>query len=138
MTLRVSGLLEGLAQWLHDEGLATYSPTGIYPADGPVISLKTLPSEPAKAVSLSVYDMGDGLAVPDAEILVQLRFRDGGTRTAVDDFADDVFARLHMRHSFLAGGIAVSRARRTSTADLGPDSNNRFERADNYALAIVR
>ena len=108
--VKVSAVLVGLATYLDGKGVAAWRPTGTYGASEKAITLKALPAAPDAAVALSVYDVADDVVLPDVEVMVQLRFRSGGTRTAVDDFADSVFDVLHARHMLTAGQVQIGRA----------------------------
>jgi hypothetical protein len=136
--IRVSEVLLGLAEFLHDEGVAVWRPTTGYLAAERAITIKELPAAPDAAVALSAYGVTDDVVLPDVEVRVQLRFRSGGSRTAVDDFADDAFDVLHGRHGFTLGTLRVHQARRLSSLPLGADDNRRHERADNYGLILMR
>lgn len=136
--IRQSALLTGLAQYLAAGQVGAWRPTGTYSADEQAIVLKQLPAGPDTAVALSVYSVLDDIRLPDVQVRVQLRFRAAGPRTAVDDFADDVFDLLHGRHMIPAGDLLIQQARRISSIPLGADENGRQERADNYELILMR
>lgn len=136
--MKISTIIESLAQFLDDTGVASYYPD-VYPPGftGPAVSLKRLPKLPDDAVAVAVYDMDDATVLPGTWVSVQLRFRAAGARTRVDDLADLAFEQLHFRHHFDMGGVLVQRSRRINMASLGPDENGRDERADNYELLLA-
>lgn len=137
--VKVSEVLTGIAEFLDGEGVGVWRPEGTYTSDEVAVTLKSLPAAPDNAVAVAAYHVGDDLVLPDVEVLLQLRFRAArGSRTAVDDLADSAFDVLHGRHMFSAGALTVQRARRLSVAPLGADDNGREERADNYALILMR
>lgn len=133
----VSEVTLGLAQHLHNEGVAVWSDTAYDPGDR-AITIKALPASPDNAVAVTVYAVEDDLTLPNVTVAVQLRFRcERGSRTAVDDWADEVFGVLH-GHRFTVGGRLVQQCRRLSVAPMGADENGREERADNYELILRR
>lgn len=133
----VSTVTLGVAAHLHDEGVAVWSDTGYQDTDR-AITVKALPATPDTAVAVTVYDVDDDLVLPHVPVLVQFRFRAArGSRTAVDDFADEAFGVLHGRR-FYVGDLLVQQCRRLSVAPLGADDNGREERADNYELVLQR
>lgn len=135
---KLSEVLTGLAAFLDSEGVGTWRGDGTpYSPGETAVTLKRLPTSPDAAIAIASYDVEDGTDQPVHRVLVQLRFRAGGSRTAVDDLADAAKTVLHMRHRYdLPGGVRVQRSRRLSVADLGTDDNRREERADNYELIL--
>lgn len=133
-------LVEGLAQWLQDEGLGSYRPDTEYQAGERAITARTLPREPDWAVAIAPYQVDDATTLPTQAVMVQLRFRAPavGPRTSVDEWADQVAGRLHFRHNFDVGGVHVSRAQRVLVAPLGSDESGREERADSYEIIVTR
>lgn len=133
----VSELTLAICRFLGSTGEAVFREVGKYQSTDNAVVVKHLPTEPDTAVAVNVYDMGDHVGVARTEVMVQLRFRAGGKRTAVDEFADAIKPYLHNRHGFTMDGIRISRCRRVNIAPLGPDQNGREERTDNYALILA-
>src|SRR5690625_4189469 len=131
--------MKGLAGFLDVHGVAKYRETTAYlPGEIPV-TLRSLPTEPDKAVAVTAYSTDDELTLPVRTVYVQFRFRAGGSRTDVDDFAEEVFDILQGKHQLsLPNGVLVSRARRVNAAPRGVDDNGRAERAGTYELLLQR
>ncbi|MBN8883400.1 MAG: hypothetical protein J0H73_13930 [Salana multivorans] len=133
--LNVRQATESVAAFLVGEGIAALAPA----TAGTAITYKRLPVTPDRAIAVTVYDIEDSITLPDVTVLVQLRFRgETNDRTDVDDLADSVAAVLDGRHQFTVGALHVQRARRVSFSPQGADDNGREERADNYALVLMR
>ena len=136
--MKSSDVTFAICRFLGSTGEAVFREVGAYLPTDKAVTIKHLPTAPDTAVAVTVYDMGDHVGVDRREILFQLRFRSGGARTAVDDFADAIKAHLHDKYRFDLAGIRVSRCRRVNFAPLGPDSNKREERIDNYAMYVTQ
>jgi hypothetical protein len=136
--IRVGDFTVAVCELLDALGLAAWVPVGPITGLERVCTVRELPTSPDDAVAIAVYEVPETVGeTPEGEVMVQLRFRAGGARTAVDDFADDVATAINDRYRYPMGGYRVSRSRRVSFAHLGPDSNGRQERADNYAFLIA-
>lgn len=136
MTWLVSALRRGLAEYLAANGVGTWRESSPYLPDEKAITLRDLPDAPDTALAVEVYDISDDVVLPDQEVRVQLLAR--GRGDAADDMADTAFGVLHGAHHFMAGTVKVGSARRISSAPLGADDNGREERADSYALVLMR
>ena len=131
-------IVEGTCEWLDAQGLATYKPGGVYAANDKAATIKRLPSYPDNAVAVSLYSTQDATVLPNATVRIQLRFRAAkGSRTAVDEWADEVASHLHWKRNLTLGAVKVARAERINTAPMGADDNGREERADNYELILL-
>lgn len=133
-------LVEGLCQWLNDEGLGTYRPDSSYQAGERAIVVRAFPPAPDWAVAVAPYQVDDATTLPNITVMVQLQFRAPADQpmTAVDEWADQVADQLHFKHNFTAGNVHVSRARRVLVAPMGADDSGREERADSYELIVSR
>ena len=135
--VRVTAVRAGLATRLHSTGVAVWRPDSPFQVgERAIITSEALPSRPDSAVAIGIYDVSDGLVLPDVEFAVQLRFR-APSRDEVDDFADDAFDVLH-GHKFPAGTVVFQSCERVSSAPFGVDDNNRHERVDNYSFVLMR
>lgn len=127
-------LQKGIAQWLHDENIATYKTTGTYTATDHAITLDEVPPAPDRALIIGVYFTDSGIWDDTDIVSIQFRFR--GTKAQVKDTADDVFALLHACGKQTLNGVTVSDAKRVSTTVLGQDQNKRQERVCNYEFTV--
>lgn len=140
-----NNLLAGLAADLDSAGIADWDPTGPYSptAAAPVITLRSLPDRPDRAIALSVYtDIDtDDAGLGDVLVAVQARIRDRSA-SAVDDLADLIWDRWHGLAGLVVGSgetaVHTVLIRRRSSALLGVDGSRRWERADNYYIAATR
>lgn len=136
--IQTAEVRRALAEWIaaEIEG-AVWSETEPYAPTDRAVTLRDLPSEPDTAVAIELYDWDEGLTLPNVAIRAQLLFR--GRGDDADDFADEVFARLHgLHHATLPGGIILQRAVRLWAAPMSPDDNRRERRSDNYSLTFMR
>ncbi len=131
-------LVEGLCQWLHDEGFGVYRPDSAYQSGERAIVVRAFSPAPDWAVAVALYQVDDATTLPNITVTVQLRFRAPADQpnTAVDEWADQVAGHLHFKHNFTAGTVHVSRARRVLVAPMGADDSGREERADSYELIV--
>lgn len=137
--MRTADVIDGMCRWLSAQGFGVYRTDTPYVEGEKAIVVRRFPIDPDTALSVAIYDQTDSLQTPDRTVNVQLRFRTGkdARLTDVDDWADDVFQALNMKHGFDMGGIHVQRAVRKITAPLGADENGREERADSYELLLL-
>lgn len=143
MSTRISDVLRALARQMHNLEVATYQPTGAYPASTPhpAVTFGKLPATPSAAVALNHYntdpDFGDRFT---PLLFVQLRWR-AATLLAVNDLIDDANAALTVPPSapvVWPGGVHVQWMVRT-TSSVPPaveDGNGRVERPDNYEIRL--
>jgi Bacteriophage minor capsid protein len=139
-------LLTGLAEFLAAHGVASWYPTGAFPASPPhpPVALRTLPNAPDRAYSLDAYTEVDteDAGLSDVTTAVQLQSRGTKDPSDVDDVADAVWEVLHgARMLTLGSGAAavhVSLIYRRSTARLGVDDHGRYERSCNYYVLASR
>lgn len=132
-------LLTGLAEHLDDLGIGTWSVSGAYAADVTGIVLSVIPQSPAAVIVLSAYSVSDDTTLSDSVTGVQIRTRTAGQDPRpTDDLADSIFDALHGATGLVFGGIRVQQMWRQSWSPLGPDENQRHERADNYYLQTWR
>ena len=137
MTDVETDLLTGLAQWLHDQGLATYRPSGGYQSGETAVVFGPLPDDPDRCIGLTVYAATDEANVPLSHLRVQLMFR-GNPNDSLDpgEIAGPVFNAFNGTSGLVFGTAYVNQAQRVSRVPLGVDGNQRSERADNYALDV--
>lgn len=133
MTL-TRAITAGVAQLIHDAGLATWRPDTPYTPGEVPITVGALPQGAPIAVALNVYGTEDDPALADTTVLLQARFRAGPGPDDVHDLAAGLFDLLQGREHFTLHGVPVIEAHRLSWAGLGADENRRWERTDNYEL----
>lgn len=139
-------LLTGLAEHLAAHGVASWYPTGAFPAapPQPPVALRTLPNAPDRAYSLDAYTEVDTEDAGLADVTTAVQLQSRGTRDPadVDDVADAAWEVLHgARMLTLGSGLSavhVSLIYRRSTARLGTDDHGRYERSCNYYVMAAR
>lgn len=139
-------LLTGLAEFLAAAGVASWYPSGAFPASPPhpPVALRSLPNGPDRAYSLDAYievDTEDA-GLSDVTVAVQVQSRGTKDPADVDDVADAVWEVLHgARMLTLGSGLSAvhtSLIYRRSTARLGVDDHGRYERSCNYYVMAAR
>lgn len=129
-------VLVALAELLHQEGVAEWSPDGAFSTEGPVVSLADVPTSPDRAVSLNGYVVQDDPAYADTTLAVQVRTRGTSDPRTLWDTANAVFDLLQGMGGVDLGGVHVVECHRQSSANLGRDENRRWEQSDNYYLQV--
>jgi len=124
----------GLAELLHEKGIATWRPDTPYTASDVPITIGALPSTPDRAVALAVYGTEDDPLLADTVVMVQATIRGTSDMREADERAGRVFDLLHGRTGFTLGGVPIIAARRASWARLGLDAGGRWRRSENYYL----
>lgn len=139
----MSGLLDGLAQYLADLGHGQWSPAAGYGADAVGIVVGHLPASPDRVIGLSTYPGGESDArLPYDEPNVQIRVR-GAPDDAADsrDRAQAIYDDLHgTGHLVLAGPVEVVNmiGLQAGPIDIGADANNRYEHTVNVRVEHLR
>lgn len=130
-------LLDGIARTIDAAGIAQYRADGPYQAGDVPITFKSMPANPDRAVTLTVYGASDHPTIPLGERRLQVRVRGAaGDSLDADDLADAVFDALHGLTHQQYGSVHVIQILRVSTVPLGLDDLQRDERSDNYALDV--
>jgi len=137
-----SDLLTGIAELLDEYGAGNWSPNAV-PTAEPAIVLGRIPQSPERIISLAAYGVATDPKLTDSIVGVQVRVRGSTAPMAASDIADDVFDALHGQTDVELGAgtahalwtVAIAWQ---SSADLGPDSNGRYERSDNYYVTVNR
>lgn len=124
-----------IAGWLHTADVGVWRPDGPpYTASEVGIFYGPIGATPDRALGVTVYGTDDDVALGTAIRWVQVRARGArGRPDGADVLAGDVFHVLHGVHA----RDGISRARRISSAQLGPDDNGRQERTDNYEITLT-
>ncbi|MCG0062237.1 minor capsid protein [Streptomyces tricolor] len=130
-------LLQGIAVLLATEGIGTYAPDDVLPADGTGIVLGRVPDGPDRIVGLTPYPVADD-DTTDAITGIQVRMRAGTDPTDLVQLAADVFSALHNRQHYQVAGVHVALSWRQSQAWIGQDDRGRMELTANYYLRTVR
>jgi len=132
-------LITGLAQYLAAGGVGVWRPTGVYTAGEVAIVYRAIPQTPDQVITLAAYPIGStnpGLA--DHDTAVQVRIRGTADPLVCDALADAVFDLLDSATGLSFGGVRVPQMWRQSYTSLGQDTNNRWERSENYYLQTMR
>ena len=137
-----SDLLDGFAALLAAECASgqhvTWHPDGTpYAADATGVYRKKLPTDPDRAVALTLYDLGDDATYADSTVGLQIMTR--GTRglpADVDDLDEALSAVLVGRWPMTVGGVHVQTLARTSGVSLGQDDNLRWTRTSNFTCGV--
>lgn len=132
-----TALLNGIGSYLSVNGLGNFSPDAPLPSSGWGISVVNFPQSPDLLMVLTPYNVGDEVFGSDSTVGVQVRFRGDRDPRTVQDRSDAVFGVLQGLHGVSLGGVPVVVCNRTSGVYLGPDTNGRHERADNYYFAVA-
>ncbi|MFC7880490.1 minor capsid protein [Streptomyces sp. NPDC057376] len=130
-------LFQGLAELLDAEGVGTYDPDAVLPADVTGIVLGKSPDGPDRVLGLTPYPVADDDST-DSVTGIQARMRWGTDATGLVSLADGVFNVLHNRRSYLLRGVWVEISWRNSQAWIGQDSRGRMELVGNYYFRTVR
>lgn len=130
-------LLQGLAQYLTTTSVGTYRATGAYQSTDVAIVFGELPTQPDRAISLTLYGSSDEPVQNLSSVRVQLMMR--GTPNAsldVGSLATSAFSQLQGLSYMDFGSAHVLQVRRVSAVPLGLDGNKRSMRADNYVIDV--
>lgn len=136
----VEQVLDSLAQHLHDLGVATFAPDGVYPATvtAPAVYFAQLYKAPDPAVAIAhYYSDPDVMLGGSPRMRFQLRWRGDRTPQTVNRYADRAYAALHtLTPGSWPGGVRIQWCVRQIVAPLEPDENGRWERADSYEIQL--
>lgn len=137
--MRAKQVARAVAKRLDEAGVGVWNEGGVFTAGQTGITLKTVPPHPDRIVCVTVYNVDED-ADPNNPVQawsVQIRTRAPGMPDDVDDLADDAHDALECHHTQWPGAF-VQRAHRENFAPLGPDTNRRHERTDNYRILTAR
>ncbi|MGX1116410.1 hypothetical protein RKD37_001773 [Streptomyces ambofaciens] len=130
-------LFRGVAELLDAQGVGTYDPDAVLPADVTGIVLGKVPDGPDRVLGLTPYPVADDDST-DSVTGIQARMRWGTDAAGLVTLADDVFNVLHNRRSYTARGVWVEISWRNSQAWIGQDTRGRMELVGNYYFRTVR
>lgn len=133
-------LLEGIAQLLHDQGVATWRSNGVYATGETGIVLGGLPQAPERTVALTAYGIDDAPSLSDSTTGVQVTTRwEGQDPRPVGDLTDLVFNQLHGLHATtLPTGVRLVQCLRRSWTSIGQDTNKRWRTVQNFYVDAHR
>ncbi|TFV32295.1 hypothetical protein E4K10_18215 [Streptomyces sp. T1317-0309] len=131
-------LVDGIATTLHAADVAVYRPDGLYQPEETAITDTVMPSDPDRAIVLTVYDTTDTQNLTDTTVYLQVRTRAGEDPREVAELDDAVFDVLHNSGPYIFGTTIVVLITRQSAAMLGADQTGRFERTSNYVVRAHR
>lgn len=139
-------LLDGMAAYLAAGGAGTWDPGGVFDPDAtvPVITRRSLPARPDRAIALAVYVDVDAEDADLNDVIAGVQVRSRGTTDPddVEDVADAVWQLLHGARMLTLGAgaeaVHTTLIRRQSSARLGVDELGRFERSCNYYVYAAR
>ncbi|MFD5002224.1 minor capsid protein [Streptomyces mutabilis] len=132
-----ANLFVGVAELLDTEGIGTYAPDTVLPADVTGIVLGKSPDGPDRVLGLTPYPVTDDDST-DSVTGIQARMRWGTDATGLVSLADAVFNVLHNRRDYRLRGVWVEISWRNSQAWIGQDTRGRMELVANYYLRTVR
>lgn len=129
-------VMVGTAQLGSDNSLWTYDPAG-YTPDQTGAFFKRMPDAPDRCVVITAWTVAGLPNGPLDQINVQLRFRGApDNETDVDLLGGMAFDFFHGRTDYMLGAVHVIQCLQRSSAPLGLDDSNRWERADTYVLDV--
>lgn len=133
-------LATGLAQHLHDAGLALYKPTGVYgKADQWGVTFYSVPQGPDQVITLTPYPIEDDVRTAVSVVGMQIRCRGPANDPRPPERRSDaIFNNLQAAEHLLLGGLVVDSIDRRSSLPMGADGSGRWEIASNYALTLNR
>lgn len=128
-------LLEGIAWQLHNAGIGTYRPDGVYQAGDIGIVLKVVPATPDRVIVLNTYTPGnsDHPDQPLGTVAVQMRFRGRPNKPLdTDESKDAVHDLIQGQEQYRYGTVQALSVSRFSSMPMGQDGSKRLEHVDNY------
>ncbi len=136
-------LLVGLAEMLDAAGAGSWSPDAAPAAGSPAIFLITLPEQPEHVICLTDYPIEDNPGQSEAIVGVQVRVRAGRSPLVTSATRDAIYDALHGRQGFVLGAgtawpVTVAHIYRQNASPIGPDSQGRTERVENYYVHVNR
>ena len=138
-------LLVGLAELLADAGIGAFDADSISVGTAalPAIHLITLPEQPEHVICLTDYPVTDDPGMTEAIVGVQVRTRGGRAPFTASQYRDGVYEQLHGRTHLVLGAVTaypviVAHIYRQSATPIGPDSQGRQERVENYYVHVNR
>ena len=134
-------LLDGLGQWLAEQGVARYGSSGEFPAEPqgkPPLALNGMPARPDVAYSVTAYPVDDDPFLSDSVVGLQVISRGTEDRRTALALDDAVFNVLHGARNLTWGGVPVVVVARRSSTSLGQDGNRRWELVSNYWATAAR
>ncbi|WFN91479.1 minor capsid protein [Gordonia sihwensis] len=140
-TPTVTRLLDSLAQYMNDAGVATFAADGIYQptVTAPAIYFGMLHDKPDTAVAINHYDTDPDVFTHQHNPLmrVQLRWRGDRDPRTVHRIADKGFTALHtLTPGPWPGGLHPAWVQRTIVAPIETDQNGRWMRCDSYEIRL--
>lgn len=133
-----SDLVQGIAQYLEDNGVGVYRSDGTPYATGETaIVFGELPSSPDRAIGLSLYSATDHPVQNLSSVRLQLMCR-GAVNSNLDvgALATAAFSALQGLVYRDFGTAHLIQAGRVSAVPTGVDGNRRYTRADNYECDV--
>ncbi len=128
-----TSLLEGVAELLATEGVGVWRPDGPpYTTVETGIVIAAMPPDPDRIIVLNAYPIAEHVDQADVTIGVQVRTRGTTDPRVVQNLDDAVFEALHGLSQIDLGGVSVVQMYRQSSAALGRDGADRWERSSNY------
>lgn len=131
-------LLTGVATRLAGHSVGVWKPVGVY-ADAEVGIVLGLPTQgPPALIALSTFD-DDAAVESDSVLTLRVHLRaPGPDQAAVDELADAVHGVLHDVWGIALDTLRLVYARRLSSEPPKLDTNGRYQRVDEYELAVPR
>jgi hypothetical protein len=129
-------LLVGFAELFAASGFGTY--TDQVTTAEPLITVMNIPAMPDQLITLAIYgqvSQNAAIAVGVVPLQVRVRSRPNQWFDCVD-MAESIFSMLHGKEGLMIGDIHCPLITRASFAPLGQDTNQRWERAENYQIMV--
>lgn len=142
MTIHPVEVLDALAWHLDQAGVATYVPSGKYPANPAKPAIfhgQFLTDAPDRALTINLYNTDpDIFTVSSTPLMyVQLRWRGTKDPRTVQTMAFEGFKTLHtLTPGYWSGGVAPLSVLRTIDGPIDPDANGRWTKPDSYAIRL--
>lgn len=131
-------LVPGVAQHLASNGIGVWKPASAYLATETGIFDTTVPQSPENAITLTQYPVEHEGHGTGSTFGIQVRARTAGRNpTTTKNLLQQVQNLLDGATHIVLGGITIVQVLWQSGANLGPDSNGRWEAADNYYFQVV-
>ncbi|MER7070968.1 minor capsid protein [Terrabacter sp. NPDC000476] len=128
-------LLEGLAQQLHDDGVATYRPDEPYLDEDTAITFGTMPDSPDRCVTLTAYPLSDAPREAKSLLGVQVRSR-AGSYLEANELNVAIFQSLHGLTGRQYDTCHLVQLLRNSSVPMGEDDSQRWEHSANFHADI--
>lgn len=133
-----SQLVTALAQYLHDQAVGVWRPTGTYTAGEIAICDRIIPPSPDRLITLSAYPILTPPDLQDVTTGIQCRLRGTTDPQVCQDIGDAIFELLDGAKHLVLGDIRTVQIYRQSAGSLGQDGSERWEASHNFYVEAMR